>query len=238
MNNLSKDWLIESHIDFEYKQFVLLAYLDSIRNQFQKQLLYPSLSDLIEHYNNLNKIRKEIESLYLKFPSEINALDLKEFKISYQKMISNDAVMLELEQIIDFSIPQMKQALEEGKNIYIDLESTLILEPVGIIPLWSEDGYLLIDTFKPKETKVYEYSVSLYTSSNDTFRSLSTKYVTTITNSSFSTAENLKHDLLKQNKNLPNPATYFFRSSKPIPFEESYLPIAKRMLLKELSKEG
>ena len=150
MNNLSKDWLIESHIDFEYKQFVLLAYLDSIRNQFQKQLLYPSLSDLIEHYNNLNKIRKEIESLYLKFPSEINALDLKEFKISYQKMISNDAVMLELEQIIDFSIPQMKQALEEGKNIYIDLESTLILEPVGIIPLWSEDGYLLIDTFKPK----------------------------------------------------------------------------------------
>ena len=164
MNNLSKDWLIESHIDFEYKQFVLLAYLDSIRNQFQKQLLYPSLSDLIEHYNNLNKIRKEIESLYLKFPSEINALDLKEFKISYQKMISNDAVMLELEQIIDFSIPQMKQALEEGKNIYIDLESTLILEPVGIIPLWSEDGYLLIDSFKPKETKVYEYSVSLYTS--------------------------------------------------------------------------
>jgi benzoyl-CoA reductase/2-hydroxyglutaryl-CoA dehydratase subunit BcrC/BadD/HgdB len=238
MKNLSKDWLTESHIDLEYKQFVLLAYLESIRNRFQKELLYPSLSDLIEHYNNLHKIRTEIESLHHKFPREISALDLKEFKISYQKLINNDSIMQELEQIIEFSIPKMKQALEEGKNIYHDLENILTLEPVGIIPLWSEDGYLLIDTYAPKEIKVYEFSVSLYTSSDDTYRSLITKYVTTITNTPFYTAENLKHDLLKQNKNLPNPATYFFRSSKHIPFEESYLPIAKRMLLKELSKEN
>ncbi len=238
MKSLSKDWLTESHIDFEYKQFILLAYLESVRNQFQKHLLYPGLSQLIEHYNNLFNTKKEIESLSNKFPSEISAINLKEFKITYQKIISNDDIMQELEQIIEFSLPQVKQTLEEGKNIYNDLENMLIIEPVGIIPLWSEDGYLLIDTFIPKETRVYEFSVSLFTSSNDTYRSLSTKYVTTITNSPFHSVENVKHDLIRQNKSLPNPATFFFRSSKPIPFEESYLPIAKRMLLKEISKEG
>jgi hypothetical protein len=46
------------------------------------------------------------------------------------------------------------------------------------------------------------------------------------------TYEQIKLDLIKTNKELPNPATYSICSLQQIPLEESFVPISKRMLLK------
>ena len=52
MKKLSPDWITEKHIDFEYKKYVLLAYLQEVNMNFEKTHLYPFLADLVDHYRN------------------------------------------------------------------------------------------------------------------------------------------------------------------------------------------
>ena len=53
MEKLSKDWLTQGLIDFEYKKYLLLAYLQKAKKSFEKVELYPFLADLVFHYRNL-----------------------------------------------------------------------------------------------------------------------------------------------------------------------------------------
>jgi hypothetical protein len=41
MEKLKENWLTEGLIDFEYKKYVLLAYLKSVKESFSRVELYP-----------------------------------------------------------------------------------------------------------------------------------------------------------------------------------------------------
>ena len=71
MKQLSEDWLVEGHIDFEYKKYILLGYLRSIRNNFNLNKLYPFLSDLIFHYQNLVALKNKKKEYTDFFPKSI-----------------------------------------------------------------------------------------------------------------------------------------------------------------------
>ena len=58
MNKLSPNWITEKHIDFEYKKYLLLAYLTEVNNHFEKNILYPCFSDVIEHYKNVTSLKQ------------------------------------------------------------------------------------------------------------------------------------------------------------------------------------
>jgi hypothetical protein len=213
-----------------------MAYLEGIRKQFHKHLLYPGLADLVEHYRKLHQTRREFEELNNRFPADIKQIDLKTYRITYEKVVKNDSLISELEQIIEFSIPKMQEALEEGRAVYSNLEQLLKFEPVGLIPLSIDCGYMLMETQESRTTHVYEYQLSIYTQSEASFRSLSTQFITSITRGAFETPESIKLSLIKERKDLPNPATYYFIANSAIPFEQAYLPIAKRLLMKEIGK--
>ena len=53
MEKLSKDWLTQGLIDFEYKKYVLMAYLQRVKTSFERIELYPFMADLVFHYRNL-----------------------------------------------------------------------------------------------------------------------------------------------------------------------------------------
>src|SRR5262245_3956461 len=143
MNGLSKNWITESHIDFEYKKYVLLAYLQKVSEEFTEQRLYPSLSELIDHYRNLKELKSGKQNLYEHFKSSLISVDVEQFKLIYEKMASDDAVMQEVESIINFSMPQFEIYLRDGKKIYDFIEEHLSISPVGIIPINNDSGYLM-----------------------------------------------------------------------------------------------
>ena len=58
MDSLKHDWLTEGLIDYEYKKYVLLAYLKDVSRRFNQSELYPFMSDLVFHYRNLIKVRE------------------------------------------------------------------------------------------------------------------------------------------------------------------------------------
>ncbi len=58
MATLNKNWITEKAIDFEYKKYILLAYLKQVSQNFEENKLYPSLAELIGHYKLLISIKE------------------------------------------------------------------------------------------------------------------------------------------------------------------------------------
>ena len=126
--------------------------------------------------------------------------------------------------------------MEEGKKIYDFIEEHMILTPVGVVPLHTQEGYLLLKDAGAKKIKVYQYFIKLFNSSNEDYRSISMDYMEDYKFTYVNTFEHIKLCLLKAYKSWPNPATYAIDTDLTIPFQETYLPIAKRMLVRYISQ--
>jgi hypothetical protein len=234
--NLSKDWITQGLIDFEYKKYLLLAYLQGVRGSFEKVELYPHLAELVFHYRNLQDLKKSKLLLRDAFPKELSLDDLQKLEISYRMLVEDDAVMEELETIIDYALPQFKNSLQEGSSIYEHVESQCEISPIGVTPLYANEGYLFVSQPPEKETDIYRYQISIFEDSNEQYRGLQTTYVETQVRSLASTYENIKLGLVRRYKDFPNPATFLALSKSKFPQIETLLPVVKRLFVKHLSK--
>jgi len=238
MDKLNENWITEKHIDFEYKKYVLLAYLQHVSEQFEEVRLYPALSELVNHYRNVVALKENKKNLLDSFPEKLTQTDLNNFKLVYEKLIEDDKLMQELQSIIEFSIPQFQKHLSEGKKIYDFIESKINIFPVGIMPLNYDTGYLLLKSGHQSETRVYEYQITIFEQSTERYRGISMQYIASYEKTLNNTYENIKHDLLVFNKNLPNPATYVVETDLILPIQDTFLPLAKRTLVKFISTQS
>ncbi|PSL07877.1 hypothetical protein [Cecembia rubra] len=232
MKTLSENWITEGWIDFEYKKYILLAYLQHVENQFKEVKLYPPLAELIQHYSKLKTFSENKENLKSSFPKLLQGPDLQQMKLRYKPLVFDDELMKQLEEIVSYSLPQIKKAIEEGKTIYDFLEQEMSIEPVGLSPIYQKEGYALLSFEKSKEIYVYRYKVNLFQTSLDSFKGIMMQLIQKVRKSISQTFEQIKLDLIKTYKELPNPATYRIHSPHAIPLQESFLPISKRLLLK------
>ena len=233
---LKDNWLTDGLIDFEYKKYILLAYLQTAKNTFSEQKLYPTFSDLLFHYKNLLSIRDGKELLYQNFPKEISLKDFQQLRLSYQQIVEDDETMAELTEIILYAIPRFKGLLENGKELYETISSHLDLEPVGITPIQPNEGYLFLNPYRLKDTYVYRYNMSFFESSEEKYRGIQMRLLEKTRKGLGETYEHLKLRLIRQYKELPNPATFLLIAKVPCPFEESLLPVSKRLLMVHLAK--
>ena len=236
MDQLSKDWLTQGLVDFEYKKYVLLGYLKTVKTSFSKVELYPFLGDLVFHYRNLLAVRDNKALIRESFPKEISIDEFKKLELSYRKMVEDDSVMEELESIIDFAVPRIKDSLQEGSEIYELVESHCEIAPIGVTPLYAQEGYLFVTQPPEKETSIYRYQVSIFDQSHEQLRSLNTELIDVMPRSISNTYENIKLSLIRKYKDLPNPAAYLILSKMKFPFTETLMPVAKRLFVKHISK--
>src|SRR3972149_3035052 len=124
MGELSKNWLTEKHIDFEYKKSLLLAYLQDVGKNFNATKLYPWLAELIGHYKSAIEVKKNKQNLKKHFPHRFSGINDKG-QLTFENMVSDDELMQELENIIEFAIPQFQHHMDEGKSIYDIVEERL-----------------------------------------------------------------------------------------------------------------
>ena len=235
MRTLPENWLTNGLLDFEYKKYQLLDYLSGVRSEFDEQKLYPVLTDLNMHYRNLLQVRENKKLIYEQFPKQISKADFEKLELIYEKIIADDETMQQIEEIMEFAAPRFGNALNKGKEIYDFLESKVEITPVGITPIYHDAGYLFLESFPQKETRLYKYQLSVFQNSYETYRGLHLDYLQSIRRGLTETYENLKLTLVKQDKSLPNPATFAVIAKVACPFEQSLLPIAKRVLLKFVS---
>jgi hypothetical protein len=235
MDSLRHDWLTQGLIDYEYKKYVLLAYLKDIKAKFDAAELYPFLSDLIFHFRNLQKIQNSKQLIFENFPKSISKADFQKLEITYRQVVQDDAMMAELEQIIGFALPQITEAIGRGQELHSFVEENVELQSIGLASLYDKEGYLFISQDHSKLISVYRYNVTLFESAHENYRGIATHFVDQVVKSLTLTYENLKVELSRRFTDLPHPATFLLISKLRFPENPTLLPVAKRLLIRNLS---
>jgi len=237
MKNLSETWFAEGYIDFELKKYTLLAYLQQVNQYFNENKLYPQLADVIFHYNNLVAFRENKKFLQEHFPKKLTGIQMEKLQFLYQQMVEDDELMKELEQIINYSTSTMKQTINSGTEIYEFIEDKLVITPIGLVPLDTNEGYFFLSSGR-KNTRVYYYRLSFFEKHDEKYRSIRTAYIDNQRRSMSNTYETIKADLIRYRNELPNPAVYAVEIDLNFPYNETLLPIAKRSLVKYISQQA
>ena len=235
MKRLSENWITENNLDFEYKKYILLAWLQSVETDFRAVQLYPALGELIAHYRRAVQLRQSKSDLAALFPKHLKGFEKGTLEPVFEPAMDDDEMMQSLERILEFSIPRFEEYLNDGKNIYEFIERGIEMTPVGIVPLRTSEGYLFLSQGK-ENTRVYSYEMTIYTDHESPLRTLRTQFISDWKSSISNSFAMIKSELVRNIQELPNPAVYAAVSDKTIPVDTAFLPIAKRMLLRTLSQ--
>lgn len=235
MKTLSQTWFADGYIDFELKKYTLLAYLQEINKHFCEKKLYPQLADLIFHYNNLVSFKENKKYLQEQFPKKLTGIQLEKLQLLYQSLIEDDALMQELEDIINYASPTMKKIINKGSELYEFVETKLTIEPIGILPLDYDEGYFLLCEGQCRNTWVYQYRLSIFEKHDEKYRSIKTEFVDVWQRNIVNSYQHIKSQLIRNRTELPNPAVYAVETDLTLPLEETLLPIAKRSLVRYIT---
>ncbi len=233
---LSETWFMEGYVDFEMQKYRLLAYLQEVNKYFNETKLYPQLSDVIFHYNNLVAFSENKRFLQNQFPKRLDQISLQRLELIYERILEDDEVMVELEQITSYAVTQMKGTIDNGAEIYGFIERKTRIEPIGIVPLYKNEGYMLLRYGQYEETRVYSYNVTLFEHKDAKYKGIRIQYIDSWNKSVVNTYEQIKRDIIRTIRTLPNPAVFSVETELAIPFDETLLPIAQRMLVRQLSE--
>lgn len=235
MRTLPKNWITEGLIDFEYKKYQLLAYLQEADREFQAVKLYPILSDLIDHHRVLHELNSGKTELSKLFPKALNGIDLQSAQLQYEPKVEDGEVMKEISQITEFALPRISRQIEEGKTIYNFVEEQVEFEPVGIVPIYNREGFVLMTRESSSDVHAFRYKSNFLQMAGEKFRSISFWLLGIFQKNLVNTLERLKMQLIREVKELPNPATWRIHSAHNVPIEETLIPLSKRLLLKSVS---
>lgn len=232
MTQLAKNWITDGLIDYEYKKYQLLAYLQGVNQQFSANRLYPFLGDLIAHHRELNQFKFNKSEMSALFPKDLHSIDWQKRVLNYKSKIGDDDLMNELSLITEYALSQMNGQIKAGKEIYDLVELQLEFEPVGIVPIYKREGYVLFSRESKNDILAYRYKADLLQYAGEKFRMIKMWLVNVFQQSLVNTLEKIKMELVKEIKELPNPATWRIHSKQDFPLEETIIPISKRLLIK------
>ena len=236
MKSLSETWFAEGRIDFELKKYTLLAYLQEVNKYFDENKLYPQLADIIFHYNNIVAFRENKKYLQEHFPKKLTGLQMEKLQLIYEQMLEDDELMQELESIIHYSASRIKKTISNGTEIYEFVENKINITPIGLIPLDTKEGYFFLSAGNVKSTRVYHYRLSIFEKHDERYRSIKTRFIDNWVRSFSNTYEHIKSELIRNLRDLPNPAVYSIETDLNFPVEETLLPVAKRRLVRYISE--
>jgi len=232
MKTLNPNWFAEGLIDSEYKKYILLAYLQEIEKEYKESKIFPALENVNETIKCMIDFREKCNSLSAFFPKKLTGIDESTGSLTYSAQVEDPELLNILNQIIEFSLPKLEEKLEQGKEIFNCVQSMVEIEPIGILPIYKDEGYFLLNCNQP-EIEIYSFRVSQL-ADDSRYRILETKFLKQVKKSISNTYFNIKERLIAEFKELPNPATYLINSQLNFPKESTLLPVAKRLFLTQI----
>ena len=112
-NQLPLTWYIESPIDFEHKQYILLNYLQKVDTSF----LLKNLSPHLLHMEKIVDELKNYEESYEKMKKGFDKNRYIYFNDNPKLIGENDNLIIEIKEIVSFSIPQVRTRIDFGYKI-------------------------------------------------------------------------------------------------------------------------
>lgn len=227
--SLPNDWVFRPALDLELKQYTLLAYLQRVAQRFKEHKLYPHLDELDVHLDTLLELRNKKEEFTRALPGELLGFDPATGK-AIRTTVEEPELLAVVDAVIDFAVPGLRRTMEHGLELREEITSRIRFGPVGVQPLRSTEGWLMLRT--GPEARIYSYTIPLVHQYEDPYRyrSVLTRYVGSYTLSLRNTFERIRSEFLVGRSELPVPATFAFESDASIPHIETFMPLAKQLL--------
>tara|TARA_Y100000287_G_scaffold168081_1_gene151991 strand:+ start:314 stop:682 length:369 start_codon:yes stop_codon:yes gene_type:complete len=113
MKLLDLDWYNKTPIDFEHKQYLLYAYLQSVDKSYLLHKVSP-------HLLHLERLQQEMDYFMSKYILMRKAFDQNRYKYFSNPKLEgeqNDNVE-EIIEIVDYSLPQIESRIRQGYLIF------------------------------------------------------------------------------------------------------------------------
>ena len=233
MESFDEHWLTRGALDAEYKQYILLAWLQRVKQEFRATRLYPALAEVIAQHRRLTELSGNRDGLALR--GEVTGFDFRSMRLVYASADRHPELDVYIDELLGFALPRLRTAIEEGKDLYEIVEEQLEFVPIGLLPLYRQEGYLLIHDEPRGDVFAYRFARSRIERDDEQYLALEVEPVDRFRKSLGETFESIKLELVKRFRELPNPATYLATSSLALPLQETLLPVAKRRLMRELA---
>jgi len=212
----------------------MLAWLQKVRKEFRKTRLYPALGDLVEAHRGLQEFKAERDRWGELMQGELQSLDFQKMRWVYGQIQAHPDLDAYLDELLQFAIPRLRASIEEGAEIYNIIEDHTEITPVGITPLYADEGYLLIFDEPDSQIYGYRYKRSKIQLNSEPYLQLELTPIEQRRRRLAETFESIKLEFARKFTDLPNPATFLARCSFSFPLEPSLLPIVRRSLLRRL----
>jgi hypothetical protein len=224
MNLFEQNWISSAWVDLEYKRYMFLAYLQKVEQKFRQSKVYPYLSVMRSEHENLIHLKEQIEL----------------FSLQHQMVSGEEHVQLsnEIETLIkisDFALPRLSDSIQSGEEIEQLVLNELEFKPVGLLPVNRSEGYLIFR--HDALARIYRFQLRRIAPSQDNethSHHLKTWYVKHSSTGKYRNSEDLKYELIKTHRDLPNPATYSIYSNLELPYTETLVPIGRKLLYRFL----
>ncbi len=240
MEALTLNTFIKAAEDIELSKYKVLAILRKYSEALHKNKLYPALAELISIKNELELLIEQMSLFDAEFVLNLNFAEfVDDDDNSFFDPIEYDENDLQrVFEFITWALPEIKNAISEGKAIFDFVDDNIELSEVGIMPIYKNEGYFFISDVKNELLKIYRYEMSLFSTEDNPLRTLKSKLVDLISLKApeAQSKYDLKNMLLQKHPDLPNPAVYSFETSLDFPFVETILPVAKRKLVRTLAQ--
>lgn len=232
-----RERIIATPIDQELELYRTLAYVQRVDARYKEKKLYPHLDDLRVRLEQLMKLRKRKEDLATGMKRDIIGLDLHTNEL-LRTSLEEDDLLRAVDAMIEHAVPELELAMGRGTDLQLQLERTIRVEPIGVIPLVVNEGYLLLR--QGREAMVYNYQcpILLLMDGAKEHRVMRTRYVATYTVGLAFTYEQVKADLAHRFSGMPVPALFAFESDITLPRIETFMPLAKRVVYELITGAG
>lgn len=231
------DKLLAPPLDRELKRYTVLAYAQRLRRHFADHKLYPHLGQLSACVQDLRDLEQQRDQLDRAMPKELGAIDLRRMQLRFTRTIAKPEGLSVIEDMIAMALPELSRTLDEGRELRAELVQGIRFSPVGVLPLYVSEGYMMLR--QGTDARVYTYALHhLRTDeAGSAHFNLTTRYVSTWTVGLACTYESIKRELVRALP-MPNPATFAFEAVVPLPAVETFLPLAKQLVYAEVVKSA
>lgn len=150
-------WFLEDPIDFEYKYYILMAYLVKIKDNFNKK-------GFEKYFKNLLSIKRDLESFIknTEFSQKTLAKMTEEDKDHFYNLLDKNLDLIdEIVKIAKNSVSTIDTFLEENNEFYEKYNSLVELEShCSRYNLWDQ-GFLVIRKKGEKTMRIFSWFFSI-----------------------------------------------------------------------------